>query len=156
MMPEVLPSPPMTRPTSSVRSETLAHLRWLLAGVAAVPTGACSRGDRAPPPPLVAPGDGDEAGSVPCPPEVVDAEGPGDGGIDAGASADARDARTAPPIAPTATAPRRGYVVVDPMPPPGWRERQVKPPPSSDATKGCNPPFTIDAQGNKVFKTKCL
>jgi hypothetical protein len=135
LMPEVLPDPRLAKRDrdAAPRERTIAHMKRLLAlTTSASAIAACSHGyavvDPLPPPgtatigppvgppdasgaidaetpfgPFVSPDDAAKLGSM-------DDGGPQDAGVDAGAK------KKKPPI--VSTVPTRGYMVVDPLPPP--------------------------------------
>ena len=136
MMPEVLPDPRLAKKDRDAgpRERTIAHMKRLLALTASAGVvAACTKGyavvDPLPPPgtATIGPPTGPDAG----PPGVMDAESPfgpfvspddaaklgsmDDGGAqDAGVDAGAKKKKI--PI--VSTVPTRGYMVVDPLPPP--------------------------------------
>jgi hypothetical protein len=134
LMPEVLPDPRLAKKDRDAgpRERTIAHMKRLLALTAgATAVAACTKGyavvDPLPPPgtatigpPLPPPLDASTDAETPFGPfqspddaaklGSMDDAGPQDAGVDAGTK------KKKPPV--VSTVPTRGYMVVDPLPPP--------------------------------------
>jgi hypothetical protein len=150
LLPEVLPAPSPIRAGESAesgpRARTREHLQKILAAAALTGVIACTKSDAGygVVDPMPTPAD---ASGPPPPPDVSDGSAPREGGAGSTTSVVPVEARPVP------------YGVVDPlpMPPPdAGRHGVTKDAGAKPGPPACDPPFTVDAKGNKHFKPECL